>query len=61
MTGIDFEKLKITMSDRWKTTDKPIHFTHNFTDVRAKIDVKYDGKLFKNNSITDLQEDWQTG
>jgi len=39
------------MSDRWETTDKNIHFTHNFTDVRAKIDVKYDGKILKNDSI----------
>ena len=38
-TGIDWESLRITTSERWEETDKPIYFVHNFTDVRAAIDV----------------------
>jgi hypothetical protein len=33
-TGIDFEKMTLTLSERWETTDKNIVFAHNFTDVR---------------------------
>jgi hypothetical protein len=41
--GINFEEMKVTMSQRWRNTDKPIHFTHQFTDVRAKYDIKING------------------
>jgi len=49
------------MSDRWRPTDKTLHFTHNFTDVRAAIDVSYDGKIIANNTIVANQADWKTG
>jgi hypothetical protein len=32
--------MSVTLSERWAETDKPIYFVHNFTDVRAGIDVK---------------------
>ena len=34
LTGIDFERVQLSMSERWVDTDKPIYFVHNFTDVR---------------------------
>ena len=33
-TGIDFEEMTLTLSERWEETDKNIVFAHNFTDVR---------------------------
>lgn len=61
MTGINFENLKVTMSQRWEATDKNIHFTHNFTDVRAKIEVKLDGALIDNDTIPALESEWAPG
>jgi hypothetical protein len=49
------------MSERWEDTDKPIYFFHNFSDVRAAINVKYSSggeswetskmTIFQNNTI----------
>ena len=58
MTGLNFENLKVTMSERWEATDKNIHFTHNFTDVRAAIDVELDGVLIKNDTIAAEESGW---
>lgn len=38
-TGLDFEKMSLTLSERWESNDKPIYFVHNYTDVRALFDV----------------------
>jgi len=43
VTGVDFEMLTLTMSERWEETDLPIYMIHNFTDIRAAIDVKFNG------------------
>ena len=29
-----FDNLRVTMSERWEATDKNIHLTNNFTDIR---------------------------
>ena len=53
-TGVDFEELDIELSERWEESDKPIYLVHNFTDVRAKFDVKVGSSnptYFFNNSI----------
>lgn len=34
-TGVDFTKMKLTMSDRWLDSDRPIILHHNHTDVRV--------------------------
>jgi hypothetical protein len=39
-TGLNFEDLEIRMDQNWETTDKDIYFVHNFSDVRAAIEVK---------------------
>jgi hypothetical protein len=50
------------MSERWKNVDKPIYLSHNFSDVRAAIDVIVDGvDLKENNSIAASEADWVTG
>jgi len=38
-SGLDFEKMSIFMSERWEPWDHPIYLVHNWTDVRAAIDV----------------------
>jgi len=61
-TGIDFESMRVEMGVKWQPTDKDIHFTHNFTDVRAKIDVKLNGgEIMPNNSIAADPKDWKFG
>jgi len=32
--------MKVFISDEWTPTDESLFFVHNFTDVRAKIEVK---------------------
>jgi hypothetical protein len=39
-TGLDFESLQIDLSQNWKVEDKDIYLVHNWTDIRAAIDVK---------------------
>ena len=40
LTGLDYEKLTISTSERWEETDKSIYLVHNWTDVRQAIDFK---------------------
>jgi len=35
--------LKIGMSEKWRPEDKNVILTHNFTDIRAEINVKKSG------------------
>jgi len=39
LTGLDFESLQVTLSEEWVESDKDIYFVHNWTDIRAAIDV----------------------
>jgi hypothetical protein len=55
-TGVDFEKMRITLSDRWEETDKNLYLVHNFTDVRALMDVKIGQQWFFNNSLPPAQD-----
>jgi len=41
--GTNFENLKITQSEKWEITDRPVYLVHNFSDVRAAIDVQVNG------------------
>ena len=41
--GLDFEKMQLDLSNRWKDTDKNLHLVLNFTDVRAHIHVDPNG------------------
>ena len=35
------------MSVRWEPTDKPIYFIHNYTDVRARVNLT----VFDDNAL----------
>ena len=37
MTGLDYEELTITASERWEEWDKGLYLVHNWTDIRAAI------------------------
>jgi len=50
-TGIDFEKMTLTLSERWEETDKNIILVHNFTDVREDYIVKAGGQKRLNASL----------
>jgi hypothetical protein len=50
-TGINFEDLKILIDENWLDTDKDIFFVHNFSDVRALIEVKMNGQIIANDTI----------
>lgn len=49
--GLDFEKMTLDLSNRWKETDKSIVFVHNFTDVRAFMNVTVNGGMLQNSSL----------
>lgn len=50
--GTNFENLKITQSTKWEQTDRPVYLVHNFSDVRAAIDVQVnDGAKILNETI----------
>jgi hypothetical protein len=44
------------LSDRWEETDKNLYLVHNFTDVRALMDVKIGQQWFFNNSLPTTQD-----
>jgi hypothetical protein len=35
--------MKVYVSEEYEPTDKSLYFVHNFTDVRAAIEVKHNG------------------
>jgi hypothetical protein len=54
----------MTQSEEWKVTDHPIHLVHNWTDIRANIEVRVGGKngyLVENNTIPANSADYQFG
>lgn len=62
-TGIDFEKLTVLISEEFEPTDESLYFVHNFTDVRAKIEVKDNENniIIPNNTIPDNAADYVSG
>lgn len=58
MGGLDLDQMGMYISERWESTDLPIHLTHNFTDVREAIEFRLDGELIENNTIASNQNDW---
>jgi hypothetical protein len=39
-SGLNFENMRIELSERWEQADKDVYFVSNFSDVRASIEVK---------------------
>jgi hypothetical protein len=61
MTGLNFENLKVQLSEHWEETDRDIWFVHNFSDVRAAIDVKVDDSALVANNTLHTANSWLTG
>ena len=59
--GLDYERMQLTLSERWRPTDKNIYLIHNFTDVRQAIDFVVDGEKIENNTIGANEADWSFG
>jgi hypothetical protein len=63
--GLDWDKMKVTLSERWTENDQSIYFVHNFTDVREAFDVKVnsmkiDDPPYLNDTIL-FPKDYQLG
>jgi len=43
--------MNMRLSEEWLEDDKPVYFVHNFTDVRAEINVTVAGKQVLNDSL----------
>lgn len=52
--GLDWDQMQVGLSERWAESDKSIYFVHNFTDVRAAMDVSVNGMSIESpNFIND--------
>ena len=60
-TGLNFETASIKIDENFLDTDKDMYFVHNFSDVRAAIDVKFNGKLIPNDTIPSNPADYYVG
>jgi len=43
--------MNLSLGEEWLETDKPVYFVHNFTDVRAEINVTTDGYQVLNETL----------
>jgi hypothetical protein len=63
--GLDWDQMQVGLSERWAESDKSIYFVHNFTDVRAAMDVSVNGMSIESpNFINDtigFPKDYQLG
>lgn len=64
--GLDWDQMEVGLSERWADSDKSIYFVHNFTDVRAKMDVSVNGlpiddPRYVNDTIGMSIKDYQIG
>jgi hypothetical protein len=59
--GLDWDQMRTSISQRWESTDRPVYFVHNFTDVRAKMDVTFNGDEIANDTISMFPKDYETG
>jgi hypothetical protein len=59
--GLDWDKMKISLGERWAPKDHPVYFVHNFTDIRAKMDVNHNGVVMENDTIPMFPKDYMTG
>ena len=60
--GLDFMKLQLDLSARWKSTDKDVYLMMNFTDVREAVVVISGGDVLENMTLVNkTYSNWQTG
>jgi len=43
--------MNVGVAENWQTTDKHLYLVHNFSDVRAAINVTVDGVKWENDTI----------
>jgi len=61
-TGLDFDSMQIEVSSRYKENDPGLYFVHNFTDIRAEMDISLnDGELIPNDTISAVPQNWRSG
>lgn len=60
-SDLNFDKMKIQLSERWQETDKDIILYHNFTEKRVYINVTLDGVQIHNATISNTPAYYQTG
>ena len=66
--GLDFDGMKIEVSEMWETTDQNVNLVFNFTESREAINITTnygsgaDSVLIENNTLSTLPEaDWKSG
>ena len=42
-TGLNWEDLRLEIDENWRVDDKGLYLVHNFSDVRAAINITLDG------------------
>jgi len=60
-TGLNFEDMNIGIDENWLESDKSIFMVHNFSDVRAAIVVRANGKDIANDTIPANPADYYLG
>jgi hypothetical protein len=61
VVGLDFERMKVTVSQKYVENDQSVYLVHNFTDVRQAIYVDSNGYRFPNETIPDSWDDFSAG
>ena len=50
--------MQVAVAENWQTTDKYLYLVHNFSDVRAAINVTVDGVKWENDTIPAATADY---
>ena len=50
-TGVDFTQMGMIRSEKWTETDKNLFLVHNFSDVRALMDVTIGKQFIANGTL----------
>jgi len=63
--GLDFDKMKIEISEMWADTDKDVNLVFNFTEKREAVNIttNYGGSgsvQIANNTLSTLSS-WKSG
>lgn len=63
--GLDFDKMKIEISEMWEATDKDVNLVFNFTEKREAVNIttNYGGSgsvQIANNTLSTLSS-WKSG
>jgi hypothetical protein len=61
-SGLDWMKMRMTMSERWSVSDKDVYIVMNFTDIRAAIDMVTPAGNVSNATLLNVaKKDWESG